>query len=130
MYLRQYLSIMFIATALCWVAVGVVLYNIDPFQGSTLGFIFFYTSVLLALIGTLSIVFFFLYYVFARKQQPLYTFVHHSFRQGTTGALLLTLLLFLQGLQLLRLWSILALVGIFLFIGLFKASTSIERRHR
>ena len=61
MNLRQYLAIMGMATALCWVSWIFVLFNIDPFLDTGLGFFFFYLTFFFALIGSLSIIVFILY---------------------------------------------------------------------
>lgn len=55
MNFRDYLLVMSIATAAAWIAWLVVLVSIDPVRTSTLGFVFFYLTLAIALVGTLSI---------------------------------------------------------------------------
>ncbi len=42
MTLRQYLLLMGVATAVCWGALAVVVFKIDPYIAGTLAFVFFY----------------------------------------------------------------------------------------
>ncbi|MEK7623090.1 MAG: hypothetical protein AAB408_00265 [Patescibacteria group bacterium] len=124
MTLRHYLALMIFSTALCWFAWGLVLLNVDPFQTLLSGFAFFYFSLFLALVGTLSLFVFAVYHFFYRDDSPLFRYVQRSFHDGVIGSSLLTLLLFLQGQRLLRWWSLtlfIALVAI--WIG-FRLSTN------
>ena len=70
MSLRQYLFVMAFATILCWVSFGMVTANIDPYQGSAIGFGFFYISLFFALIGTITIASFVGYRMFSRSGLP------------------------------------------------------------
>ena len=118
MTLRQYLRVMILATILCWFALGMVIINIDPFATGESGFFFFYASLFLSLVGTLSLVIFLLYHWFNRSSLPLYRYVQKSFRDGMGGAAGLILLLFLQGHGLLRVWNVVlfavVLIGVLL----------------
>lgn len=55
MNFKDYLIVMSIATVAAWIAWIVVLVSIDPSRTGTLGFVFFYTTLAIAMIGTLSI---------------------------------------------------------------------------
>ena len=105
MTLRQFLFIMFVATVLCWMSFGMVVVNIDPFQGSTVGFLFFYASLFAALVGTISLKSFFFYRVFSKQDLPMFRLVKKSFRNGVFFALVLIGLLFLQMQQYLTIWN-------------------------
>ena len=111
MSLRQYLSLMIFSTILCWIAWGMVLVNIDPFQTSVSGFAFFYVSLFLSLVGTLSLIAFLGYRLFSRAELPLYRYVQKSFQGGVIASALILLLLMLQGQSLLRWWSVALFVG-------------------
>ena len=97
MTLRQYIFTMALATVLCWFAWAFVLMNVDPFQTVGTGFIFFYMSIFLALLGTISIIIFFCYYWFDHDEPPLFRYVQMSFRQSFIVSLGITTLLYLQG---------------------------------
>jgi len=120
MTLRQYLSVMSIATILCWFAFGVVIVNIDPMTTGQAGFFFFYASLYLSIVGTLALLFFFNYHWFDRPSQPLYKYVERSFRNGLLLATGLVVILFLQAHHLLRLWNlaifVVLLTGILLLL--------------
>lgn len=119
MSLRQYITIMTIATILCWVSFGFVIVNIDPFDASYLSFSFFYSSLFFSLLGTLSLIIFGFYSVFSKKDEPLYKIVQNSFKDGVVLSIVLTTLLFLQGKDLLNIWNTLIFVGVLLSLSVF-----------
>lgn len=110
MTLRQYFFIMITATVLCWVSWAFVLVQVDPFDGALISFFFFYLSLFLALVGTLSTLLFFCLYVLFRSTKPLFRMVQQSFQQGFLVAFFGVLLLFLYGQRFLRWWSAVALI--------------------
>ena len=110
MTLRQYIIIMSIATAFCWIAWFLVLKNIDPYQGGNAGFVFFYLSLLLALVGTFSIVIFLMRRLFFRTPLPIFRHVQKSFHNSFFLSSVIIILLFLQGKNYLRWWN----AGVFL----------------
>lgn len=122
MTLRQYIIIMLIATVLCWASWAFVIFNVDPFESSHIGFIFFYISFLLALIGTISLLSFVVYRIIGSKDTPLYRYVQLSFRQGLTTSIGLITFLFLQGTSLLRVWNGIILGLLFVIIISFNIS--------
>ncbi|MBT3817548.1 MAG: hypothetical protein HOE80_03025 [Candidatus Magasanikbacteria bacterium] len=129
MTLRQYLTIMIVATLLCWTAWGVVLLNVDPFYDTGMGFLFFYISLFFSLIGTSSILIFGLSVVFSKKELPIFRHVRRTFIIGVVLATTLIGLLFLQGKQLLTLWNMLLLFSIICFFILFRISTKSQHRN-
>jgi NAD/NADP transhydrogenase beta subunit len=106
MSLRQYLVLMLVSTILCWIAWGLVLINVDPFNTPTSGLLFFYVSLFLGLVGTGSLIAFACYRFFVKTDMPLYRFVQKSFRDGVIIAISTILLLILQAAGLLRWWSL------------------------
>lgn len=119
MTLRQYITIMLIASILCWLSFGFILINIDPFTDTGIGFIFFYISLFLALLGSISIFTFFIRYFFSREDLPLFRYVKRSFSDSFLVSIILIILLFLQGRGYLNWWNtgifLLALAFIFAF---------------
>ncbi|MDD2655969.1 MAG: hypothetical protein PHQ18_00135 [Patescibacteria group bacterium] len=97
MNLRQYIATMLFATILCWVSWFFVILNVDPTSSPLSGFLFFYGSLFLSVLGTLSIIFFFFYRFFGAKDLPLFRYVQISFRQSLFLSLFMILALFLQG---------------------------------
>lgn len=55
MTFKQFLILMLITTGAAWFAFGAVVWSIDPTRSGVLGFAFFYATLSLALIGTLTI---------------------------------------------------------------------------
>lgn len=108
MALKCYLKLMFIATALCWLAFGVVLYYVDPEKAGIREFAFFYASLLLSLAGLLSLVGLLIRSRFS--EEPMYKQVSTSFRQAIWFSGLVVFLLFLQGLKVLQWWNIVLFV--------------------
>lgn len=119
MSLRQYISIMLFSTILCWTSFGFVVINIDPFEAGFLSFSFFYVSVFFALVGTLSIIFFGFYSMFSRKDEPLFKSVQGSFRDGILVSIVLTIMLYMQGMQMLNMWNAVALIAALVSLLIF-----------
>jgi len=99
MNLRQYLITMVISTILCWAAWIFVIMNVDPFSAGVLGFSLFYTSLALALIGTISLLAFGLFRLFGSHDTPLFRHVRMSFRTACIMSLLAITGLYLLSLE-------------------------------
>lgn len=56
MTLRQYIFLMLITTAMCWLGFGAVVRSVDPMAGSWMPLTLFYTSLSLALAGTFTVI--------------------------------------------------------------------------
>ena len=123
MNLRQYITIMLFATLLGWVAWAFVIFNVDPFQDSTLGFFFFYISLFFSLVGTCTLITFLAVSLFPHPMVPMYRLVQKSFRVGLLTSGTLTLLLFLQGKEILTKWNSILLLFIGVTITCFFLST-------
>ncbi len=122
MTLRQYILTMIFATFLCWISWFFVILNIDPFQTSSFGFVFFYISLFLALLGTISLLTFLCYKLFASRELPLFRYVQISFKQSLFTTAFLIVFLYLQGGGYLTLWNALILFAIFILIISFTLS--------
>ncbi|OGH76946.1 MAG: hypothetical protein A2469_02405 [Candidatus Magasanikbacteria bacterium RIFOXYC2_FULL_40_16] len=119
MNLRQYLIVMVLATILCWVSWFFVILNIDPFETNLSGFIFFYVSIFLAMVGTFSIILFSSYQVVNKRERPMYFHVQKSFRDSIVMAIFITALLYLQGSGLMNVWNFVILVSAALSLLIF-----------
>jgi len=121
MTLKKYLNLMGILTLICWLAWVVVLFFINPEKTGLIGFVLFYFSLFLAVLGTASVLGF---VVRARlNKSPVFKQVELAFRQGIWLGLLVVGLLLLQGLGLLRWWNGLLLLLFLTFLEFFFLSS-------
>lgn len=114
---------MFFATILCWVSWGMVVMNIDPFQGSLIGFSFFYISFFFALLGTITLVSFMGYRLLSRAGLPMFRYVKKSFRNGLFFSVIGTAVMYLQIQSLLNLWNFTLFLLVVALIISFSVST-------
>lgn len=108
MSLKKYLILMLFATAVCWLAFGMIIYFVDPDRAGILGFSLFYLSLLLSLCGILALL-----VLLARSrfsEDPAYRQVSTSFRQAVWFSLLITFFLFLQGMRVLKWWNLILFI--------------------
>ncbi len=116
MNLRQFLFLMIATTGLCWFGWFLVLFNIDPYQTNWFGFLFFYLSLFLSLLGTGSIIFLGFNYWRWRQEIALFRQVELSLKQSLVLASFSVFLLFLQAKKVLNLFIFLTLILIFFII--------------
>ena len=114
---------MLIATALCWASWIFVIFNVDPSQGSMVGFMAFYASLFFALFGTISLIALWLYEKFGNPEEPTFRLVEKSFRDACLSSIVLILLLYLQGKDLLTIWNLSIFVIFVVLFGAFYLST-------
>ncbi len=126
MTLKQYLTIMAIATVLCWISWLFVIINIDPFQGNISGFVFFYITLFFSLLGTNSLLIFCVYRFFSNNH-PMFRYVQKSFRESLILSIFIIFILFLQGMNWLTIWNLAILVLLTIFTASFLFSVN---RHR
>lgn len=127
MTLRQYLMTMSLATLLCYTAWFFVVLNLDPFEISILGLVFFYISLFLSLLGTASLIFFFLYRYVGRGDQPLFRYVQKSWRHAFVVALYIIILLALLGARYLSVLTGGLVTGIFILLISFDISLNFRK---
>ncbi|MFH1523022.1 MAG: hypothetical protein ABIE43_04375 [Patescibacteria group bacterium] len=94
MTLRSYLIIVSITALLCWGAWVFILRTVNPEITNWLGFLLFYLSLFLALIGTAAIIGFLVRFIFL-KQELAFRLVKIAFRQSFLFAFLIVAILFL-----------------------------------
>lgn len=123
MTLRQFITIMLFATVFCWSAWLLVLFNTDPFAASLSEFLFFYLSLFLSLLGTVSLLLFALFLLIRRGDMVPYRYVKKSFVSGSITALSVIVLLYLQSEGYLHYWNVAILGTLALFLLLFRLST-------
>ncbi|MFZ2189703.1 MAG: hypothetical protein WA057_03040 [Candidatus Magasanikiibacteriota bacterium] len=130
MTLKQYFTVMILGSILCWAAWWIVVINIDPFQDTGLGFSFFYISLFLALLGTISIFAFMIRRFFSKEQLPMFRYVQKSFKDSVFFSGLIIVLLYLQGINYLRWWNALLLLGALILYLAFVWSTKNNHNHQ
>jgi hypothetical protein len=128
MSLKRYLIIMSLMTLVCWLAWVVVLFQIDPEQAGGIGLTLFYVSLLFALIGTFSLLGFFIRVWFS-KEPVIYRHLGISTRQSIWFAILVVVSLLLKKADFLRWWSAGLLLIFLLLLEFFYLSRRIVRPH-
>ena len=104
MTLRSYLLGMFLSTIICWIAFGLILFYVNPYNTNAVGLVAFYVSLFFASIGTLTLVGFYLRVWFS-KNEILFAHVNPSFRQAILLSVILVGSLVLQAFKLLTWWD-------------------------
>ena len=94
MSLRLYLVLMILATALCWSAFASVISIVNPETTNWLGFLLFYLSLFLSLVGTTAIIGFIIRFIGLKHELVLYS-VKAAFRQSFLFAFFIIAILFL-----------------------------------
>lgn len=94
MTLRLYLIIMFLATSVCWGAWFYTVITIDPNLTNWIGFLLFYVSLFLSIVGTAALVGFFARFI-VLKQKLAFLSVKEAFRQSFLFAILVIISLIL-----------------------------------
>lgn len=124
MTLSSYLLGIGISTILCWVAWLLTLFNLDPHTAGTVGFLSFFTSLFFALVGTLTIIGFYIRLI-STKNEYYYENITISFRQAILASISISGLLVLQATRLLNLFDgILFVLSIILLEAYFLARRS------
>ncbi|MBL7141710.1 hypothetical protein ISS21_01275 [Patescibacteria group bacterium] len=121
MTLKKYLNLMVILTIICWLAWVLLLFFITPVETGLIGFILFYFSLFLAIVGTAAIIGFIIRVRLSRG--PVFKQVEVAFRQGIWISLLIVGLILLQGLNLLKWWNGLLLALFLIFLEFFFLSS-------
>lgn len=109
MSVKTFLLTMMLTTLVCWSAVGLIVWNIDPSVATAVGLLLFYLALFFAVWGTLSVVGIGVRMV-ARRREPLFTYVGISLRQALWFAILINLALFLLSQNLFDWWMSIPLI--------------------
>jgi hypothetical protein len=125
MTFKQFLLTMLMATLIVWLAWGFILLNIDPMVSGWSGLVFFFGTLLVALIGTIAI-----FGTVARRvlkpRDLVSRQVLSSFRQAVWLSLILVITLILLSQSVFRLWIISLVIAVFAMVEL--AFLSARRR--
>lgn len=126
MALRMYVIIMSLATLLCWLGWGFVIWNFDPSGGSVTSLLFFYSSFACALIGTLSLIGFLVHRYILKKNDIAPRYIQDSLRQSCLITIFIIVLFILSSQALIRWWNFILLGSLFVCIELMLFT---KRRH-
>jgi hypothetical protein len=81
MSIKTYLVIMSVATLIVWLTFGFVIWTVNPLSTNWVGFMLFYSSLFVALIGTISIIGFLIRFTLL-KRELIFQSVKEAFRQS------------------------------------------------
>ncbi|MBI5076980.1 hypothetical protein HZB94_01175 [Candidatus Falkowbacteria bacterium] len=108
MNVAKYLILFGFCTALCWLAWFFVIFFIPPNAG-WFAVLFFYATLLFALLGTFSIIIFIVRSI-SKPEEP----AHYNIQAATWRAIVVSVMiiasLILQSVNLLKWWSIIAII--------------------
>ena len=112
---------MLLATLLCWGAFLIVIFSVNPFETTPLGFALFYFSAFFSLLGTFSILGFICRRAWG-KNQFIVEQILISFRQAFLFAILFLVSLYLKSSQLMTWWNLIILVLLALVVETYFSS--------
>lgn len=117
MTLKNYLLTMFVLTAVCWGMFAFVIGMVDPEATNWLGFILFYSSLAVSLIGSFAIIGFVARFIFS-KDEVIFNLVKIAFRQSFLISIFVISLLILKSAELFNWLNLILLAIIFTIIEL------------
>lgn len=127
MTVQRFVATMLFTTAICWAAVLVIFWNVDPTVAPSTGFLLLYIALFFASWGTVSML-----GVGVRKliwkTVPPFSYVGTALRQALWFALLLCLTLFLLSQRLFDWWMSIPLIIGFVSIEGFFLSKTVQTR--
>ena len=121
MTFKDYLIVMALTTVAAWIAWIVVLVGIDPSSAGALAYVFFYATLAVALVGTISTAGAGIR-VWAKREELVSRHVSRSFRQAVLVSALVLACLILLPHGLLTWWVALLLLVFFAFVELIFVS--------
>lgn len=119
MTLKSYIIIMLLATVFCWVSFFYVVLKVDPSDTSFLGFVFFYFSLFLAVVGSGSVFGLFLRMRKNKDEIPVFRLVAIAYRQSIWLAILIVTSFLLLSNGLLTWWNMLLFIFILTALEFF-----------
>lgn len=129
MTLRQYLIIMSGATLICWLVWLLVIFLYDPRTAGFIGFLLFYTSLFLSVLGTFSVCGFFIRAKLINNEEIVFRHIKRTFRQGIIFSLFLITVLLLAQFRLLTWWNFTMLLTFYIFLeGLIFTNRKYQNR--
>lgn len=129
MTLQRYLFGIAVSTLFCFVAFGLIVFYIDPFDTGLVGYLCFYLSLFFSLIGAYTLGGFYLRLWFSRNE-VIYAHVAPSFRQAVLLAMIVIGCLLLQAFRLLTWWDAVLFAASVVLLEFFFLSRSTSRVYR
>lgn len=130
MTLKQYLAIMTAGTLLAWAIWGIVIFYFNPEQTKWTGFLLFYASLFLALLGTFSVFGFIIKAKTNKNDEIVFRHIKRTFRQGLFFSLFCVITLLLAQTRLLTWWNFSLLLTLYAFLeGLLFTSRKYQNRN-
>lgn len=115
MSLRQYLAIMTGATIISWLIWLTVILYFDPSTAGIVGFVFFYVSLFLSILGTSTLVGFIVRAKIIKNEDAIFRHMKKNFRQGFIFSIFCIVVLLLAQFKLLTWWNFALLVTLYAF---------------
>ncbi len=100
----RYISLIFLAGLISWIAWFLILFKLSPFESSGVALLFFFLTLFIALSCTFSVIGFYFRLLLFRNE-IFYSHIGVSLRQGVLLSLVASLSLVLQMLRVLSWWS-------------------------
>ena len=116
--LKAYLFGIFMATVLSWAAFVLIIFNVNPYSTSRWILFLFFLCLFLALVGTITLIGFYLRFWFSKKEIG-FAHIGPSIRQAILLSLCVITLLALQILRLVNIWTGILLVLAILSLEFF-----------
>lgn len=116
MSIKQYLATMAFATLLGWGVWVLVLFFIDPTVTDMVGFVFFYASLFLSLLGTYSVIALSIKVQFVKNEEIIFRHTKRTFKQAFIFASYIIISLFLLQRNLLNWWNFFILTILYMFV--------------
>lgn len=128
MTLKSYLISMALTTFFCWGIFIFIVNLVNPETTNLIGFILFYLSLFLSLIGSFAIIGFFVRFVVLKRQLVFYA-VKTAFRQSFLFSLFLVSLLFFFSQALITWFNLALLLVIFSILEIIFSSFSNKKKN-
>lgn len=127
MSLRQYLILIACGSTIGFVTWLVVLFNVDPLESGMIGFLFFYASLAVTVIGIASLVGFGVRMLLYKHDEIVLREVTTAFRQACLFTVLVVGSLFLESKSLLSWWNSLIFIAGISVLEMFFISSRFSR---
>ena len=126
MQFRKYIILMIVATLLSLFSFVFTVTKIDPENTTIIGFGLFYTSLFFLLSGSLSLLMIAFRWIFI-KNLAFFANITRSFRQAILFSVTIVSFLMLKGIDLLRWWNMILIIGVVIGVEFFFVSHKIRR---
>jgi hypothetical protein len=127
MSLLRFLIVFCSGTVLSWAAWVLVIMMLNPTSGGAVALLLFFSSFFMALVGTATIIGFFLRYWMEQEKIP-FRQIGIALRQAVILGTVATIALMLQGQRMLNIWSLLIMIVLAIIVESFFLAGQATRR--